>query len=208
MNKNIGVVILAAGLATRMGRQKLLLPLRGQPLITYMLQTTASLPFADKIAVIGEPRQELTQICTNYGIPSIFNVDRNTGQSSSIKLGLAQLSPDLDGFMFLPGDQPLLSLSLLQALIACFCDHFHPDRIVVPSFQGEYRSPAVFGSSWREKLEKLTGDGGGRSIIRRHPEVITPVEWKDEHVFWDADTWDDYQRLVQWVVDSRIVDSG
>ena len=199
MNKKIGVVILAAGLATRMGRQKLLLPLLDKPLIAHMLQNTASLPFADKIAVVGEPRQELTQICTEYGITSIFNADRNTGQSSSIKLGLAQLSPELDGFMFLPGDQPLLSLSLLRELIACFCEHYHPARIVVPSFQSENRSPAIFGSSWREELEKITGDGGGRSIIRRHPEVIIRVEWADEHVFWDADTWDDYQRLVQYV---------
>ena len=203
MNKKIGVVVLAAGLATRMGQQKLLLPLRNQPLITYILQTTASLPFADKIAVIGEPCQELTKICTHYGMTSIYNADRNKGQSSSIKLGLSQLSPDLDGLMFVPGDQPLLSVALLQALTDCFCECYHPDRIIVPYWRGEYRSPAIFGNNWREELEQLTGDGGGRSIIRRHPEVITAVEWTDEHVFWDADTWEDYQRLVQWIVDSE-----
>ena len=193
--KKIGAVILAAGLARRMGEQKLLLPFGGKPLVAHVLATAAALPFAAVIAVIGEPRLELEKVCQQYGIPSIYNSQAHEGQSTSLKLGLSQLPRDLDGFIFLQGDQPLMAGGLLQRLMDRFQDH--PDGIIVPSYHGEYRSPALFGARWREKLAEISGDRGGRSVIMNHLEAVIPVEWDEEESFWDVDTGDDYDRLVR-----------
>ncbi len=191
----IGAVILAAGLARRMGQQKLLLPLEGKPLLAHVLARVAQIPFSHTIAVIGEPRLQLEALCQDYGIRSIYNSNSLQGQSTSMKLGLSQLPPDLDGFMFLQGDQPLLSANLLERLIYCF--HEHPKAIIVPSYKGEYRSPALFGALWQGELEKIDGDRGGRSVIKNHLQAVIPVEWDEEESFWDTDTQEDYERLVR-----------
>jgi len=197
MTKKLGIVILAAGSASRMGKQKLLLPLGGKPILAYVLETAASLPDSECIAVIGEPQQQLSRLCRQHGIPWVYNAHPAAGQAASVKLGLAHLAPDVAGILFLPGDQPFLSLALLQALLQRFAACAGLDSIIAPAYQGQPRSPVLFAAAWRKKLASLIGDEGGRSIIRQNPDRVELVEWPDEHAFADADTWEDYQRLIR-----------
>lgn len=197
--KKIGAVILAAGLASRMGQQKLLLPLGGKPLLAHALTTVMKLRLDSVIAVIGEPQQQLANLCQEYGISSIYNSNRLSGQATSVKLGLSHVADDVDGILFLPGDQPLVPLALLQAMVKCFARETDNSKIVVPLYKGEYRSPVLFGADWRQHLTELKGDQGGRSVVKQYPEQVATVEWPDEQAFWDADTWEDYQCLVRYL---------
>ncbi|MBP2639454.1 MAG: MobA-like transferase domain containing protein [Firmicutes bacterium] len=195
MKKRIGAVILAAGTARRMGRQKLLLPLGGQPLLAHVLQAVLALAWKDCIAVIGEPEAELAALCGQYSIRTVVNPDRQTGQSSSVRLALSHLSNELDGILFLLGDQPLLSPLLLKALTERFSELGDNRSIVVPYFQGRRRNPVLFGSSWRSQLAALQGDQGGRELIEKNPQWVNRIVWEEEQSFLDADTWEDYELL-------------
>lgn len=201
----IGAVILAAGSAARMGRQKLLLPLAGRPLLDYVLATAAKLPLADCVAVIGEPQEELQELCRHRFIRTIHNQDYRTGQASSIRRGISCLSTELDGMLFLLGDQPLLPVELVLALIDTFHKKGHQQVMVVANYQGQYRSPVLFGSGWRHQLGGLTGDEGGRLLLRQYPSSVLTIPWPQENVFWDADTVEDYQRLVQYLQENQVL---
>ena len=54
MSVSIGAVVLAAGMAVRMGRQKLLLPLDGKPMLTHVLEVVERL--CDRVAIINQGR--------------------------------------------------------------------------------------------------------------------------------------------------------
>ena len=203
--KQVGAVIMAAGAGIRMGRQKLLLPLGGRPLLDYVLSAVAALPLADAVAVIGEPQEKLADLCHRHGIRSVYNPARETGQASSITLGLETMAPDLDGILFLTGDQPFLPAVLLDRLLQHFTELDDNRCIVLPGCNGENRGPVLFGAYWYPDLKALTGDGGGRSIVRRRPQQVHTVAWDDESAFWDADTWDDYQQLVKYEKEMRHV---
>ena len=196
--KKIGAVIMASGAGIRMGRQKLLLPLGGKPLLGHVLTAVAALPLADAVAVIGEPQDELADLCYRHGIRSVYNPARETGQASSIRLGLETIAPDLEGILFLSGDQPFLPTDLLDRLLQRFTELDDSRCIVLPGYNGENRSPVLFGAYWYPDLRALTGDGGGRSIVRHWPQHVHTVEWEDKSAFWDADTWDEYQQLVEY----------
>lgn len=103
MSNRIGAVILAAGTASRMGRQKLLLPLAGQPLLSHVLGVVRKFPWADCIAIIGEPEARLAALCQAQAIRSTYNSKRQQGQAASIVLGVRQLVRDLAGIMFFFG---------------------------------------------------------------------------------------------------------
>lgn len=199
MMPRVGAAILAAGTASRMGRQKLLLPLGEQPVLGHVFTTVRQIPFAETVAVIGEPRQELTALGSQYGIRTVYNSERLSGQASSIATAITHLPGDLDGILFLPGDQPLISVDLLQALLMRFSQEADNQQIVVPSYQKQYRSPVLFGSAWLPELLLLSGDRGGRAIIGSNPQAAAVVEWQDEAPFWDTDTWEDYLRLVRYL---------
>jgi molybdenum cofactor cytidylyltransferase len=196
MNRKFGAVILAAGMAKRMGQQKLLLPLAGKSLLSHVLATVRNLPWADCIAVIGEPEAELAALCQDEAIRSIYNEQRQQGQTTSITLALQQLACDLDGIIFLLGDQPLVTRTLIQTLLTQFEQVASNKAILVPCYQGRRYSPVLFGSYWRPALAALTGDIGGRQIMRDNSKQVTEVNWSEEAAFYDADTWEDYRRFI------------
>ncbi|WP_434133808.1 nucleotidyltransferase family protein [Sporomusa sphaeroides] len=191
----VGAVILAAGTASRMGKQKLLLPLAGKPLLAHVLGTVHSLPWAASLAVIGEPKGELAELCRQYQVRSVFNANRHSGQASSLVLALQMLPPQLAGIMFFLGDQPLVSCALIEAILAKFRQAASDKAIVVPCCQGQRYSPVLFGSHWRDGLSALTGDTGGRQLMRNNPEWISEVDWPEPACFLDADTWEEYMKL-------------
>lgn len=191
----VGAVILAAGTASRMGKQKLLLPLGDKPLMAHVLSTVNDFPWAASIAVIGEPQAELVKLCRQYHVSAVFNADRHSGQASSLVLALQSLPSQLAGVMFFLGDQPLVSPALIETILNRFKQAASDRAIVVPCHQGQRYSPVLFGSHWRTHLSALTGDTGGRQIIRNNPEWVMEVDWPDPGCFLDADTWEDYLQL-------------
>ena len=193
----IGAVVLAAGMAVRMGRQKLLLPLDGKPMLAHVLEVVAEVPFASRIVVIGEPREPLAALCQEQGLPSVFNEKRQSGQASSIGLGLAELEDDLDGVLFLQGDQPLITKSLLKRMLDAFGQLHDSKAILVPMHAGVMRSPILFGAHWLKELALLKEDCGGKELVRRYPEHVKTLAWAEPFVFEDADTWEEYLRLQQ-----------
>jgi molybdenum cofactor cytidylyltransferase len=185
-----------------MGQQKLLLPLGGKPLMAHVLSTVHKLRWADCVAIIGEPQAELAELCCRYSIKAVFNAERVSGQASSITLALQTLHQPLDGIMFFLGDQPLVNQRLIQAILARFTQQASAKSIIVPCYQGQRYSPVLFGSHWRTSLAGLTGDTGGRQVIRGNPEWVTRLDWADPAPFHDADTWEEYQ-LLQKVYEQK-----
>jgi molybdenum cofactor cytidylyltransferase len=197
MSKKIGAVILAAGSASRMGRQKLLLPLAGKPLLAHVLASVRAFDWAACLAVIGEPAAELTSLCRDYQIPAVYNANRLSGQASSVNLALKTLPGRLEGIIFFQGDQPLVSPALVEAILAQFEQAAGDKAIIVPCHQGQRYSPVLFGSHWRSHLAGLQGDAGGRQIIRDRPECVVEFDWSEPAPFYDADTWEEYLKLQQ-----------
>ena len=104
---SVGCVIMASGLATRFGSNKLLADFNGRPLLCRALDATDTPLLAARIVVTRSA--EVEALCQAEGVPCL----RHTlpGRNDTVRLGLNALltaQPRLAGCMFLPGDQPLL----------------------------------------------------------------------------------------------------
>ena len=104
---------------------------------------------------------------------------------------------DLDGYLFLLGDQPLVKYGLIDRMLKIFDLAEDSKKIVAPFCNGEPRSPILFGSSWRLELMRTEGDKGGRQIIRKNPENVIALQWDDLTSFMDVDTMDDYLMVYE-----------
>jgi molybdenum cofactor cytidylyltransferase len=69
-------------------------------------------------------------------------------------------------------------------------------KIVALAYQGRRASPTLFDRSLFGALREITGDEGGRSIVRAHPRLLELVEVEDELTLLDVDTPEDWQRLA------------
>ena len=192
----ISAVVLAAGRAQRLGQEKLLLPLRGKPVLQWVLESALASDLDEIVCVtrvLASARHQLN--LSDERLFWLTNYAADRGQSTSVISGLWATNPKSDGVMFLVGDQPLIRKELINSLIEKFSTG--SAWIVAPSFNGEPRNPVLFRRNLFPELLQLSGDRGGRVLIEKHRNKTALVEWKDESPFLDLDVHEDYERLKE-----------
>jgi molybdenum cofactor cytidylyltransferase len=192
----ISAVVLAAGRAKSLGQEKLLLPLRGKPVLQWVLESALASDLDEIVCVTRELASARSQL--NLSDERLFwltNYAADRGQSTSVISGLWATNPKSEGVMFLVGDQPLIRKKLINSLIEKF--RTGSAWIVAPSFNREPRNPVLFRRNLFPELLQLSGDRGGRVLIEKHRNNTALVEWKDETPFLDIDVHEEYERLKE-----------
>ena len=101
----IAAVVLAAGLSTRMGRQKLLLPLGDKPVVRWSVE--AVLPHVqDVVVVTGRETAAVRDALAGLSVRFAENPAPESGQSSSIAVGVRALPSSIRAALIVLGDQP------------------------------------------------------------------------------------------------------
>lgn len=186
----ISAIIMASGFGRRMAKDKLLLPLQNKTILEYVLDTVSKVPFDEVILVAAN--EEYFKPAMSYNIQCVKNKNPEAGQSMSVRLGVEAAKPT-NACMFFVADQPLLSTSTIKKLIAKH--QANPDCIIVPCQQGQRKNPTIFPTVFRGELLLLSGDAGGRTIIRQHPQDTLFLEFDDPLSFFDVDTMENYQEI-------------
>lgn len=171
----IACVLLAAGLGTRMGGDKLLKKVRGEALIARAASLAAALPFSAKVAVVRPGDAGVINAAEGAGLTPVANPNPTRGIASSLVIGLdAAIKSGADGALFLVADQPELRKETVGAMLTLF--EAHPEAIIRPaSADGTAGNPVLFPMALFGELMQLTGDTGGKAVIRNHPERVLTV---------------------------------
>ena len=201
-------IILAAGSSSRMGegRHKLLLPLDERPVVMHVVEAALTSRARPVIVVLGhqagQVRKQVERYGTDRGIIFVENRGYLEGMSTSMRVGVECLQNlmnnggmQVDSAMILLGDQPMVTGKMLDRLIEMW--HRTGKPVVIPLYEGKRGNPALFAASLFGELVQVTGDEGGRSVVVRHREEMTPVEMGDVMANYDVDTWDAYQKMVE-----------
>jgi molybdenum cofactor cytidylyltransferase len=187
-------IILAAGEGKRMGKVKLTLPLGDKQLIEWVLQAVKLAPLDKYFLVVRPEDKEMIKIGESWGAEIVLNPEYRSGMSSSIRKALDQISSEaVEGIFILLGDQPLINPSIIFKMLKAFTPGKR--EIVVPFYKDMQGNPVLFDNYWKEELMKLSGDVGGRVLIKAHPERIKRVKIPDESIFLDIDREEDYQKI-------------
>ena len=187
----IAAIVLAAGLARRMGRQKLLLDLKGKPVVRWSVE--AVLPHVDDCVVVtGHDDAGVRAALTGLGVRYAVNAHPDHGQGSSIAVGVAALASTTTAMLIVLGDQPLTPRDVVPALL--MAQRQSGKAIVAPSYRGTRGTPVLFGAAVFPELRTLTGDSGAREVVRMDPERVAIVEF-DVAMPADVDTPEDLARL-------------
>jgi len=185
-------IILASGFSRRMGTNKLLLSIDGIPLIERVISIVSRSKLDEIILVCACDIVE--ELGNNYGIKVIRNTTPELGQSCSIKLGVGKSSPHTDGFMFFVGDQPFITEDMIDSLIDSF--EMSNCNAVVPLYNGTRGNPVIFSSKLRDKLLSLTGDIGGRKLLKEIGTDVVEVSFDSEMQGFDIDTQEEYRTAL------------
>lgn len=187
MINQVTAVVLASGFSKRMGNNKLLLPIGGKPMIEHVFEAVCQADFAETIVVTAY--DAIAEMADLYGFKVVRNKHPEKGQSYSVVLGVAETLQS-DGWMFFNGDMPWLQADTIEILLRQVAS----ERIVVPKYGESPGQPVYFSAAYREELLSLTGDHGGRTIMRSHPENICYVSIDQLRQGMDIDTPESYEK--------------
>jgi len=187
-------IILAAGEGKRMGKVKLTLPLGNKKLIEWVLRAVKLTPLDKYFLVVRPEDKEIIKTGEKWGAEIVFNPECKSGMSSSIQKALSLIpSEGVEGFFLILGDQPLITSRIINKLIKSFSPG--KGEIVVPYFKNKRGNPVLFDICWKDELMAVTGDVGGRVLIKAHPEKIKRVNISDETILLDIDREEDYEKM-------------
>ena len=183
------LIYLAAGSGRRFGGNKLLYPLEGRPLFSYGLETlcrAAQLRPECEVTVVSRYPQIL-EAAQTAGVRAVDSPQSVGGISHTIRAALDALPPvsGEDFLCFVVADQPWLEADTLLRLV----DAARPG---VPggtvAFGERVGSPTFFSGTLLPKLCALTGDRGGRSILRELGPACIRVQAGSLRELEDLDT--------------------
>ena len=184
----VGLVVMASGESRRFGRNKLMEPLCGKPLIAWILDATEGL-FDERVVVTRS--KEVFELAKTRGIDCVSHA--LPYRSDTVRLGMEALSGLVDFCFFVPGDQPLLQRESLLRFVAKAKQR--PDCILRAEYNGVVGSPIGFPSRYFPQLSALPEGKGGNFVARAHPEAVYPVLVEKEYELWDIDTQEDYEKI-------------
>lgn len=189
-------IVPAAGLSSRMGAFKPLLPYGDSTVIECAVQSALSC--ADEvIVVLGKRAEEVEKALRHFGdrVITVRNPQYDVSDMlRSVQIGLAEIAErgECDGFFLLPGDMPAIAPMTFKVLCGAFDSQ---RRVIYPIIGGRRGHPPLLHASLIPEILAYVGDGGLREILRRYPAYEVAVS--DSGILIDLDTPKDYVGTVE-----------
>ena len=199
--RRVTAIILAAGLSKRLGRNKLLLPLGDETVLRKTAKAVLESAVSEVILVTGHEETEVKQAVGGLDVRLAHNPRYAEGQSTSMVAGVEAAHEEAGAYLFVLGDQPLLTPEIVNDLISLY-EASRPDALVAaPVFQGRRGNPTLFSATLKDELLQASGDAGGRGIIQRleneSPHRIVFLHLRNDDMFLDIDTEEDYEIMLR-----------
>lgn len=186
-------VVLAAGQSRRLGHPKQLLELDGRALIDRVVDRCLASRLDDVIVVVGHEAAAVRHALTGRDVFFVVNDHHEEGQSTSLIAGL-NAAGDAGAIIVVLGDQPGIASAAIDRLIEARVNQ--GATVAMARYGAERGHPVLFGRELFAELRGITGDQGGREVIRRHHGEIVLIDGGADRVPADIDTLEDYARLV------------
>jgi molybdenum cofactor cytidylyltransferase len=194
LQQRTAAVVLAAGLSSRMGQSKALLPWDGRTVIEAIVARLLAARLSEIVVVTGYRGAEVAQVLAKYPVQIIHNPDYTQGEMlSSLQVGLRALPDSTAAGLVVMGDQPALDGRVIGRVLAAYAEG--RGQIVIPVHRGERGHPVLIDRRfWRELL--ALEHGAPRDVIRRYPEQTALVEVHSDSILLDIDTPEQYRRAL------------
>ncbi|HEV2137422.1 MAG TPA: nucleotidyltransferase family protein [Nitrososphaerales archaeon] len=190
----ISAVVLAAGRSARFGELKQLLKVGKENLVETVVHGFLSSSADEVVVVLGFGADEILANSKFGTARVVVNPDYEQGLGTSLKTGIEAANPEASAAIVALGDQPLLSVNTINAIIAKYSETHGP--IVAPFYGRRRGNPVLFDRVLFPELRRVVGDEGAKGLIRRMEESIVKVSVDDPGVVFDIDSESDYRRLL------------
>lgn len=197
-NKNhqkIGIIILAAGNSSRLGRPKQLLKHKESTLLKNTISEALKIQNSFLIVVTGANHDVIKKELNLPEVKLSFNSEWERGMSSSIVKGITELmllNPDCEQCILSVCDQPFVTSSVFENLINQ--SKRTGKGIAASAYAETLGTPALFHQKYFHELLEFKGKEGAKKLIKKYADDVVSVPFEKGNI--DIDTEEDYQKLI------------
>ncbi len=191
--KRVAAVVLAAGLSTRMGAPKMVLPWGGRTVVGQVVSQLLD-GGADEITVVtGGAGVQIENALEGYPVSFVENPSYQNGEMLySLQAGIRSLGQRCDAALIALGDQPQIQVSVVGAVLEAYRES--NARLVIPSYQMRRGHPWLVENGLWGDLLAVQSPATLRDFLADHQQIIQYVNVGDASILADMDTPEDYQR--------------
>ncbi len=192
-----GGILVAAGMSSRMGDFKPLLPYRNTTIIQAAIENMQNAGVEEIIVVVGHRGQEIEAVIQSMQhVKIVFNPNYAKGDMlESIQLGLGQIKK-ANAVYFMPADMPAIAVETFVKVWVCM--EKTGAAVVFPTLLGRKKHPVLVGKACFKAILTCKENGGLRVVLEQYVQQTQYVPVTDQACGMDIDTPDDYQKLLDW----------
>lgn len=187
----VSAILLAAGLSTRMGRPKPLLPWQDATLLEFQVAQLAAAGVGDIVVVLGHEADAVREH-VRQPARAVLNPDYAEGRASSLRTGATTTPDDVEAIVILGVDQPRPAEIIARLL------QEHRSRgnaITLPTHEAHRGHPIVLAGALLTELRQVQEQTLGlREVLEQYADAIVEVEFETPVVLLDLNTTADYER--------------
>lgn len=188
-----GALVAVAGLSSRMGAFKPMLPLGENTILRRGIMTLLR-SGCDPVAVVtGHRSAMLQEHLSDLPVTSLYNPDYAVCQMlDSVKIGLGWLADRCDRLLFSPGDVCLYGLETVRALL---CSE---KRLCYPIYEGKRGHPVLLSCSLIPDILAYDGGRGLAGALSAFSDDAEELPVEEPGILLDVDTYGDYRKLLAY----------
>ncbi len=191
----ISGILLAAGLSSRMGEPKQLLPFGESTIVETVVDSMLGAKLDEVIVVVGHRASDIQDQLGEHPVSTVFNPNYREGMLTSAQTGIRGLQ-ESDAFALMLVDQPFITSALIDRVIDAYVQ---TDKgIALPSYNYKRGHPVVFHQRYAGEILALGTDSGGvRTLFKKYSDDIHYVTVDTDRVLRDIDYREDYERALR-----------
>lgn len=189
---SIAAVLLAAGASRRMGANKLLLDVEGEPMVRRAARRLLDAGCTPLVVVTGHESELVREALVGLDVTFATSPDPTGPTSVSLHAGMRALSAESAATVVMLSDMVHVTATMLRELLA---SAERTDAPLVVSRYGEvFGPPLLFRRSLWPELLAWSGEGCGKVVVKAHLSQAVIHDWPAESLH-DVDTPADYEAV-------------
>ena len=191
----IAAIVLAAGVGSRAGRNKLLVEdAEGKPLFLKAVEAAIKSKANPVFVVTGNQAAVMEEFLEDIDVNILYNPAYRSGVKTSLNLGLKSVPAFCDGVLILPADMPNIDAKFIDKLIAAF-KKGQEKQLCMASWKGIKHNPIIWSKALYGVADLVPENADLRPVFMEHEDYTTLVEAPSAETLWDVTFVSDIEKL-------------
>jgi molybdenum cofactor cytidylyltransferase len=170
----VSAIVLAAGASTRMGRNKLLLDVGGEPLVRRAVRAAIEGGVDEVVVVLGHEEDRVRAELRGLDCVPVVNPDHAEGAGTSVRTGVRQTA-GADALMVVLADMPFVTAGMIATLVERYRATRAP--LVVSHYGDVQAPPTLYDRALFDELLAIPGERCAKQVVKRHQARAEVVSW-------------------------------